>query len=188
MKIQKIQQLCKAAKRILIINGTSDVQWISDGYCIYPLFNLPRLSRENVFAMFDIPADKQSKIFFDERDTLPENLNFDDTVRAENVVVREPYSIYAYGRCLTPIKCSQGAVLIDTKYLAPFAEDVTLYERTKSDGAPYIAVKEGMLLAGIIIPYDVREDFGEWLVNIGEMVVTTAENVSQRALLEEDEE
>ena len=95
MKIQKIQKLCKSAKRIIIFNAKNGVQWISDGYCIYPLFNLPRLSRENIFAMFDIPADKQGKIYFEEREGLPEGLDFGDTARGENVVTTEAYSIYA---------------------------------------------------------------------------------------------
>lgn len=135
--------------------------------------------------MFDIPADKQGKIYFDEREGLPGGLDFDDTARGESVVAPEAYSICAYGRTLKPFKCSQGAVLIDTKYLTPFDDDVTLYERSRASGMPYIAVKEGMLIAGIILPFEARSDLGEWLVNMGELVITSAENAQQGTVASE---
>ena len=175
MKIQKIQQLCKAAKRIMIINDEAHgIQWISDGYCIYPLFNLPRLTRENIFALFDIPEEKQGKIFFDERDELPTGLDFSDVADGERVVSPENYSINAHGRSLAVIKGAEGGQLFDKKYLAPFDDDAVLYERCRKYGHPYIVAKEGMFLAGVILPFEAREELAEWLVNIGEQLIVTA--------------
>ena len=62
MKLSAIQQICKGAKRIeLWSDSATRTQWISDGGAFYPLYNLPNLEAENVFALFDIPEKKQDK-------------------------------------------------------------------------------------------------------------------------------
>lgn len=177
MKIQKIQALCKSAKRIMIVNDSKlGIQWLSDGSAIYPLFKLPRLSEENIFAMFDIPEDKQGKIYYDERDRLPVSLDFSDTSEGEQLVTLEPFGITAYGRSLEVIRGSCGAMLIDKKYLAPFDDGVQLYERVRIHGTPYIVAKEGMFIAGIILPFEARAELARWLVNTGEAMITVSDD------------
>ena len=191
MKIQKIQQLCKAAKRIIIIDDKSHgIQWISDGYCVYPLFNLPRLTRENIFAMFDIPEDKQGSILFEERETLPISMDFSDVADGEQVVSTEPYGISAYGRSFSVINGTEGALLVDSKYLKVFDKDAVYYERCRKVGSPYIVVKEGMFLAGVVIPFVDKGQIAEWLVNIGEALIVARENdvAAQVAMYFEPEE
>ena len=176
MKIGRIENLCKSAKRITIINDKSlRIQWIGDGCCLYPLFKLPKLTAENIFAIFDIPEDKQGKIFFDEREELPAGLDFSDATDEEAVVTPEKCSIVAEGSTLIPIKCSTGVMLVDKKYLAPFEEDATFYERQRAKGGSYLVVKEGMLLAGVVLPWERTAEIGEWLVNIGELIVGVEE-------------
>ncbi len=177
MKIQKIQQLCKAAKRIIIIeDAVHGTQWISDGYCVYPLFNLPRLSKENIFAMFDIPEDKQGAILFEEMEELPASMDFSDTADGEQVVSPEPFGISAYGRSFEVINGAEGAMLVDSKYLKVFEKDAVFYERYREHGTPYIVVKEGMFLAGVVIPFVDKGQIAEWLVNTGEALIVAREN------------
>ena len=169
MKIQKIQALCKAAKRIVIFNDENHgMQWISDGYCIFPLFNLPKLNEKNVYALFDIPEDKQGKIFFEEREELPRSICFSDYDKTEVAVKPEAFGISAYGRRLNVIRGSEGATLYDARYFSVFEDDATFFERPRADGAPYIVVKEGMFLAGVLLPYEANNELREWLVNVGE--------------------
>lgn len=66
-------------------------------------------------------------------------------------------AFYAQGRTLEPLKTSQGIAFINTRYLKPFSDidaGYELYERTTAQGKPYIAVKSGFMLLGIISPYD----------------------------------
>jgi len=87
MKINSIQQICKGAKRIeLYTVEDKNVQWISDGGAFYPLYNLPQLEQENVFTMFDIPEDKQNKIRFEHKFTLPQAMCFEDRANGETLL------------------------------------------------------------------------------------------------------
>lgn len=58
MKIKQIEAILKASKTIAVIE-TPSCQWLSNGFAAYPIYNLPELTEENIFAMFDIPKDKQ---------------------------------------------------------------------------------------------------------------------------------
>ena len=177
MKLGTIEKLCKSAKRILIVNDKArGIQWISDGYCMYPLLKLPKLTAENIFAIFDIPEDKQGKIYFDEREDLPESLDALDTVDNETVVNPESNAIYSSGRLLVPFKCAEGVMLIENKYLGVFDDDVTYYVRPLPSGRPYIVAKEGMFVSGIILPYDAGYQLAEWLTEIGEGVGVMLDN------------
>ena len=181
MKIASIQQICKGAKRIELFSApSSSVQWISDGGAFYPLYNLPEMREENVFALFDIPEKKQDKIRFEHKRQLPEAISFTDAVDAENALEFGNISIYARGRVLRPLKTSLGVIYINEKYLKPFSDaenGVQRYERYTPGGEVYIAVKEGFLLTGIILPYDiVTKEFVEELKTIYELSAVAAEN------------
>ncbi len=169
MKIQKIQQLCKSAKRIVLYNDEDQgIQWISDGYCVFPLFNLPKLDEQSVYTLFDIPEDKRGKIYYSEEDELPRSLCYEDFYEGENVVKPEQFGIVAYGRSLEVIRGAEGATLYDKKYLSVFDDDVMLFERLRSNGSPYIVAKEGMFVAGVIMPFEPNIQLKEWLVNVSE--------------------
>ncbi len=181
MKISTIQQICKGAKRIVIYSDPSaSIQYISDGGAFYPLYNLPRMEEENVFALFDIPEKKQDKIRFEHKHSLPEFIDFSDTTDDEIALEFGTISIYKRGRILSPLKTSLGIVYINEKYLKPFSDSengVQLFERHTPDGAIYIAVKEGFLLTGIILPYDiVTPEFVEELKMIYKLSALAADD------------
>lgn len=164
MKLSAIQQICKGAKRIeLYAPYKTGTQWISDGGAFYPLYNLPFFEDESVFTFFDIPEKKRNKITLTEHDELPATFDFADRDSGENLLKQGNISICAGGRTLIPLHTSLGTVYINAKYLTPFKDSevgVQLYERNTPSGAVYIAVKEGFLLTGIILPFDiVTKDF-----------------------------
>lgn len=179
MIISKIKDICKAAKRI-IITRTECVQWISDGYSTYPLYNVPELSRENVFAIFDIPEDKQSGFQFDERECLGDGILLSDEDDGERQLTLSQIEIKAYGMTLAAIKGDSGVIFINKRYLAPFADfenGVQLYERRGRSGKPYIAVKDGMFLYGLILPAPIDMSvLGEELMEIGRLARIRAES------------
>ena len=61
MKLKKIEQILKRNKTIILYHGPDDIQFLSDGAALYPMFNLPELTKESIFTMFDIPEEKASK-------------------------------------------------------------------------------------------------------------------------------
>lgn len=53
MKLKQIEAILKAEKTI-IVSETSACQWLGNGSAFYPVYNLPKLTKDNIFTMFDI--------------------------------------------------------------------------------------------------------------------------------------
>lgn len=159
MKLKAIETILKSAKSLIIYRDDRHGQWLGDGCSMYPIHNLPTLTDKHIFAMFDIPEDKQSKYLFRERG-FPKGLDFRDYVDGdrERLIQRGKLTINALGRELEPLNTSVGTVFINTKYLKPFADEddgYELYERRGSNGEVYIVAKSGMLLIGVISPFNI---------------------------------
>ena len=106
--------------------------------------------------MFDIPEEKASKFLFEIR-ALSQTLdvNVKDIDPTENLLERSKISICLNGIELEPLKTSQGIMYINTRYLEPFADIETgyeIYERTRTDGMLYFAIKSGLILCGVVLP------------------------------------
>ena len=72
---------------------------------------------------------------------------------------------------LVPITTTHGVEFIQRKYLKPFsdADDnmLFIFERKTEAGATYFAVKDGLMLVGIILPYDcINEEFVSNIKNL----------------------
>lgn len=171
MKIKQIESILKQEKTIIVAE-TECFQWLGNGSALYPVHGLPKLTKENIFTLFDIAEDKQEKFYFDER-PLPAHLNFDDSDSSEQMIERGSMAFIAEGRVLEPLKTSQGIAFINSRYLKPFSNEANgyeLYERTDTNGRIYIAVKSGFILLGIIIPYDlVSNEFIQMLESVLEL-------------------
>lgn len=168
MKLKQIEAILKAEKTI-IVSQTPSCQWLGNGAAFYPVYNLPKLTQDNIFTMFDITEDKRDKFYFEERE-LPSFINFNDGDESEEMLERGSIAFYTQGRTLEPLKTSQGIAFINTRYLKPFSDSQAgyeLYERTDKLGRPYIVVKSGFMLLGVISPYDlVNESFVKTLETI----------------------
>lgn len=124
---------------------------------MYPIHNLPTITDKHLFALFDIPEDKQSKYYFQERG-VPKDIDTRDYIENEKLIQRGKFTIVALGRELEPLQTSSGTVFINTKYLKPFADEpdgFELYERYGSESGTYIVAKSGMLVIGIIHPFNI---------------------------------
>lgn len=162
MKLKAIETILKSAKSLIIYRDDRYGQWLGDGCSMYPIHNLPTLTDKHIFAMFDIPEDKQSKYLFRERG-FPKGIDFRDYVDggSERLIQRGKLTIGALGRELEPLHTSAGTVFINTKYLKPFADEedgFELYERRDNNDNVYIVAKSGMLLIGVISPFRIVAD------------------------------
>lgn len=158
MKIKAVETILKTAKTLIVYRGGSSGQWLSDGSAIYPIHNLPELTDKHLFAMFDIPEDKQSKYMFKEK-PLPSSVDFGDINKNEKLIQRGRITFCVLGRELEPLKTSHGTIFINTKYLKPFSGEelgYELYERRSASGDIYIVAKSGMLLIGVIMPFAIN--------------------------------
>ena len=154
MKLKQIESILKSRKTIFIMQSSGG-QWLSDGSAMYPVYNLPRLTQDNIYALFDIVGEQQDKYLVEIRE-LPGFINFTDSDVTGRMLDRASMYLTVDGQMLEPLETSQGLVFIQRKYLKPFtdlADGVELYERTDLNGNIYIAVKSGFLLMGVIMPY-----------------------------------
>ena len=170
MKIKQIESICKQAKKIAVIE-THEGQWLSDGYAAYPVYNLPKLTKEIIFAMFDVPSEKRDKFQFI-HENKDDRYNFEDNDPNELHTQQEHLYIFKEGRLLLPLYTSNGVSFIDRKYIRPFENEENgydFYERKTPDGRTYIVAKSGLLIVGIMIPFDCfDQNFIQQLVAISE--------------------
>lgn len=173
MVINKIISLCKAQKNIMLYK-TGGVQWIGDGGAIYPLYGVPELCEESAYLIFDIPEEKRAKFRFNEQDGLPSFISDADEVAGEIALTPLGIRLRWQGRELLPLEGEDLILFVDGKYLEPFRDlpnGVQLYARRTAGGVPYIAVKDGMFLSGIIQAFGAESRaLGELLRDLGEWV------------------
>lgn len=167
MKFKKIIDLCKKSNTLFLYdNEKNDIteQWISDGYSIYPICNMSLIDLDSIFQMFDIPDKKRETMLSNHFTSLPEAFDFSDAIAFEVPVERMNITLSHQGKQIIPVKLSTGIGFIDKRYLAPFDDEDTgmfeLYERITALGNKYFAIKNGMILRGIVLPVNViNENF-----------------------------
>ena len=164
MKIKRIAAICSRAGIFQLwnkIDGEGVVsQWLGDGNAIYPLNGLPLLDKDSLCAMFDIPEKKREKLIIQCED-MPEAIDTADSDPLEILLEGKEMTIGYEGRQMIPLQTKDGVIFIGEQYLEPLADEMdllSLYERKTPKGAHYVAVKAGMMLRGIIVPYNVVTD------------------------------
>lgn len=158
MKIKEIARLCKKRKRITVYR-VGNTQWVSNGYAAYPLHGLPKLEEKSLFTMFDIPEESRDSYFYREEQVEPRDtgfpISFEDYFEQEEQAEPEELVISYFWENLKGIRTSSGTVFFDAELLKPFDDDYNFYVRLSPKGVPYIAVKKGMILLGVIMIKDV---------------------------------
>lgn len=166
MKFKKIIDLVKKHNTLCLFE-TKDCQYLSDGYSLYPLYNLPRFTPEGLCAAYDIKPGQYDKMMIRNEQGVPAAYNISDT--DENEIPVEPISDVAIqfaGKMLYPYQTSEGIAFIDAKYLAPLSDMdknyISLFERHTLSGEIYFVVKHGFIFQAIILPVKIiSKDFVE---------------------------
>lgn len=178
MRHKKIVALCKSNSRIILCgDGRDSVQWLGDNGGFYPMFDLPAYSCDSLCRSYDITEKQAEKITMDNPLCLPPEINFDDMDPDETPVERARISIVSDGIELEPLRTETGIVFIQEKYLQPFGDykDIEIYHRGVP-GAGYFAVKNGMILIGIIMPYSAGPRLSEDIGKVARGIAQTADN------------
>ncbi len=156
MKIKKIVDICRREGVARIYDDEKEVQWLSCGYACYPLYEVPELSEDEFFTIFDFSAKQREETIF-ERAAFPASLSTADFSEAEILCEKLSPNIPFGSRLLIPFKTVGGIKFLDSEYLAPFADEsneIEIYERISGKGQPYFVVKIGMCLRAIITPFN----------------------------------
>jgi len=154
MKIKKIAALCKKTRRIIVSTDENGVQWIGNGFAMYPLFGMPIMAQENIYTIFDITDKQAGKIYFS--DSSLDTICLDDNCENENLLKENETKLIIADKTIQSYQTSNGIAFIDVSYLGPIEdiEILSVYERISTEGKIYFAIKAGLILYGIIMPYD----------------------------------
>lgn len=156
MKIKKIVDMCRREGVVRIYDGEGGTQWISNGYACYPLYDVPELSEDEFFTVFDFSAKQRDETVF-QRTTLPESMSFKDFDVTERECEKLSPSIPYGSRILIPYKTVRGIKFLDSEFLAPLigeSGESEVFERLSDKGEPYFAIKVGMCLRAIVMPFN----------------------------------
>lgn len=156
MKIKKVVDICRREGVARIYEDANETQRLSCGYACYPLYEVPELSEDEFFTIFDFSAKQRNETIF-ERTAFPSYLSTSDFTEAEILCEKLTPNIPFGSKLLIPFKTVGGIKFLDSEYLAPFADesnDIEIYERVSGKGEPYFAVKIGMCLRAIITPFN----------------------------------
>lgn len=169
MKIKKIVDICRREGVAKIYDDEKGVQWLSCGFACYPLYEVPELSEDEFFTIFDFTPKQRENTVFGHTE-FPSSLSTLDVYPNESLCEELSPNIPFGSRLLIPYSTASGIKFLDSEYLAPFADErnnIEIYERISKQGDPYFAVKVGMCLRAIITPFNaVNKSFVDNIENI----------------------
>lgn len=171
MKIKKIASLCSRGTGFFLKNKTDRegvvTQWLGDGGAFYPLLGAPVLDEDSLCTMLDITGKKRESTIV-RCDEMPEGINVDDISDMDLRLEQEELSICFCGITVLPLRGQNDIICIQAKYLEPLDDEkklLELYSRTEGE-MTYVVAKAGMMIRGIIMPYQVEEEMADRLSDI----------------------
>ena len=174
MLIKKIVALCKKNNTVHMLRG-SDVEWLGNGIGYYPQIDMPEFTETKFCSAFDFTPKAAEKIHFDFSAEIPAGFDFSDCPADEvECIYRDDISIQYGGKVLMPVRTSDGISYIDKAYLAPVVDGDTdllkIFERHSSSGVQYFAIKTGLMVVAVIMPYNaINDTFADTLSHIAEL-------------------
>lgn len=161
MKIKAIGKLCRDAGTMELTTGEG-VQWAIFSGAMYPLEGMARMTNLQFLAAIDTGEGKATVYNVP---NVPETVSTEDEVKGEEPTDPVGIKLMWLGRRFIVFDCG---LMVDAKYIEPFSDyenGVTFWKRStavemggKRVSFPYIAVKAGMFLKGILTPYRPTED------------------------------
>lgn len=160
MKLKEIAAMCKKDKKIVVKNvSNSDgvvTQWIGTWSALYRISGLPYLSETAIYKIFDIPDDKTCEYGYQESMTHPEDEEYKLFVdfapgdaESENDLTKSEFDIHCAPYTYILFCYGQRYIFIRAEYMKPAwaLESESYFKRYDA-----VAVKEGMLIAGLLMP------------------------------------
>ncbi len=165
MKLKEIAALCRKAKSVIVFDEEGR-QWAGDGSAMYILpENIGGMTPDTLCVIFDIPTDKAAE-FYTRRSEFPATFESGDEAEEDELLFDTDRRVLYDGADMTPLQTPDGKVFfIKSKYLKAVndSENLRLTLRIDGEGNRYIAVKDGMFLAAIIVPIMLKPGTTAWL-------------------------
>ncbi len=82
MEIKRIINLCKSSNGLILYENEGE-QWISDGYALFPLTEMPLFDEETICRTYDISEKKAAKMSIRHEMKLPPRISIAGDVEGE---------------------------------------------------------------------------------------------------------
>lgn len=171
MKISAIWALLKKRKTA-VIQKSADTQWVGDGYAAYPIYALPDLNNNTMQLLLDVKDEAWESFSVHVKKGTP--FSEEDSEFGEKEMRELDITINYHGSELIPLAVGEEIYFVQSQYLKPFNDFEPLFFLRGNRASQLIAVKEGMLLRGVIAPY-YFDAAGE------ELFVNALRNITRRA-------
>lgn len=153
MKINKIIKLCKSESKILIFNDkTRGIQWLSNGFSVYPLIEFPTFDGMSFCTTYGLDESKFELNIYEE---LPKTYDFSDSNNLETEVIKLDFFVCQKPCDVIAFQTEYGIEFFDAACFAPFGDygesDLQYFIRFAGK-TPYLVVKNGFMLIGMILP------------------------------------
>lgn len=158
MKIKAVGTICNTARCICCFEE-KETQWIGDGIAEYSLHGVPILKDSELLRILDVTDRDAEKFNIQHSSKVTDRFDLSDSITDEDILTESDIVLSINGEQILPLKGTAGVLFIKAKYLKPYqGSDVRLFERTDRCGFPYIAIKEGLLMSGLVIPYQISDE------------------------------
>lgn len=160
MKLKKIESIIKKSKSVAIVEN-GGAFWLGNEQAMYPTY-FEHMDFDTLMTVFDLDEEKRESIT-EVASALIARADLSDTCVGELPLKRHPMRIVR-GKPLLALYVGLDAreiFYIDEQLLEPVGDvkdGVELYLRRDRIGQPYIAIKSGMLLVGLIEPEAVIDE------------------------------
>lgn len=166
MKLSKYAQIVKQDQTCMVYTG--DGMWLGARAAMYRADGLPEVhGKEQAAAILSISEKKVDQMLFREIDLReePSELCLDDGTYEEMPAQDVEMQACKDGRTYKALVAEDGELLFyDDRYLDPLADDFkdgnykVLTVRRMGNGAPYIAVKNGLELLALVMPVQLLDE------------------------------
>ncbi len=169
MKIQKIVDLCKKNGQMYKTKAEG-TQWIGNGYAVYPLYDLPDLTTEELCTIYGLSEKEQEKMILNDKDVSEyKGIDFGAIKPDEEPAEAIKLGLFYGGASLIMLKCAGGISFVNRAYLTPFKEEIQFWRRISASGNEYFVVTAGMFVVGIILPeIGIRADIAAEIKEVAE--------------------
>lgn len=162
MKIKNVIKACKAHRTIQVVCVKYDIgeeEWLGDGRSLWLMPEWMNCDKESIFGIYDFSEAEQEKTDYIIKDASSVSIDFKDSEESGETDILD-LILCVRGTDYRPIKTETGVIYMEEKYFDIFNnKSFSLKAKYMADNEPYIAVYEGLLLIGIILPAKIETPY-----------------------------
>lgn len=151
MKIKNVIKSCKKRRQIILIEHNGE-KWLGDGASLWLMPSFLDCSEQGIFGTFDFTESERNKVAYIQKEKPYIDIYSEDECETEimDISIRDKK-----GELIIPLAFEQGIIYMKESYFDIFSEKPFVLKIKYTNGKlPAIAVYEGLILVGIIMPYD----------------------------------